>query len=66
MWVDCKYVIITFGSIPKNGLDLEDIRCKTAEALTAQFTNKKAQARDSVGPRYVTSLPKGSNLADIG
>lgn len=28
--------------------------------------HKKAQGRDSVGPCYMTSLPRGSNFADMG
>lgn len=33
---------------------------------TAHFTNKKAHARDSVSLCYITSLPRGSHLADMG
>lgn len=59
-------MLTSFPSLPPTCASQTHIRHRSAEALTARLSNKKAQSVAGVGQCYVTSLPRGANLADMG
>lgn len=59
-------ILTSFPSLPPTCASQTHIRHRSAEALTALLSNKKAQSVAGVGQCYVTSLPRGANLADMG
>lgn len=65
-WSRKPCMLASFLSLPPTCASQTHIRHTPAEALTARLSNKKAQSVAGVGPCYVTSLPRGANLADMG